>query len=257
MMVNNDINIVKNVDFVLKLIDDYDLSKPKGKLVFVLNDRVVIPIVKNSGTYIFVNLELNSQVNILYIKSDYYFSREIIISLNFNALFDMSVLKLKPKYIYPYFKKGTIIKFTTFNKHKETVASSICSYIDDKNNYDARIIDNVNGKFLIKGAYEEYLFGNKYITQKEKLIESNVISLYEKGIYIISTADSKLLDIGDKLYNATFTTTDENGNGVVYFNNFIKNKININIVLKSFDLIKEVSMQIEENKIYNLGSLYF
>ena len=46
------------VTFVLKLIDDYDVGEPKGRITFSYNDLEVKPIKKRGGLYIFTNLEM-------------------------------------------------------------------------------------------------------------------------------------------------------------------------------------------------------
>lgn len=249
--------IQKKVDFTLKLIDDHSREPPKGLVSFFAlgtsESAIVKPVVKKDGYIIFCNLD-NSFREIL-IESEFYNSKTLEIPKDYCDPTQVNIVRLKPKTSFNFHSSVTRVYFKTVDSAGKKLEVEVCGYIDDKENYQSRIMEVSEGSYRIPKVTEDIMPGDEFIINGDGSRQLKIGKKLDLDVYSIEMLSGTVPEVGDKLYKAIFTKTDKNGNGVIYFSSLNKAKVDIKIyVRKSKDFTITVS-ELIENTVLNLGEI--
>lgn len=249
--------IKKKVDLTLKLIDDHSREPPKGLVRFFAvgetYNTALKPIIKKDGYIIFCNLD-DSFKGIL-IESEFYNVETLEIPKDYCDPLQVNIVRLKPKTSFNFANSVTRVYFKTVDNAGKRLEVGVCGYIDDKENYQSRIMEVSEGSYRIPKISEDIMPGDEFVINGDGSRQLKIGKKLETNVYSIEMLSGTVPEVGDKLYKAIFTKTDKDGNGVMYFSSLNRAKVDIKIYIEKSSDYTIVDSELIENTVLNLGEI--
>jgi len=162
---------------------------------------------------------------------------------------------MKPAWSYPFNNRTTVAYFRVVDDSSQPFESSLCAFIDDESQYSARVMEVTDTSYRIAKVNEPLALGDEYILSGDGSRRLRVMKELESDIFEISMISGSAPEVGDKLYKALFTRSDNDGRGVVYFNGLQHPSISVKLIVDKADGVKELSVSLSENEKLNLGDI--
>lgn len=240
--------VIKKVDLVLRLFNDYDMSEIKNAGV-TLNGMNYKRITKDGGYYVYIGLqERKYEIKVTHSE---FMDKEVLVDLKkLNPLDPIVNLRLKPSVRDFFERDGVIIKLATKDTGEE-----IKAFIEDFAVGEiTRDVAENRGIIYLESYFNDIIFGETLYIDDGESSEFIQVSSSDKNKFKI---DTKLLfphKKGVKIKKAFQSQSDEKGNGLVYFKNLIKKKNKINILVGESSMKTEVDID-SFNTYKDLGTI--
>lgn len=218
-------NVKKTVSLVLRIFNDYDMNEVKNPQI-TLNGIKRKKISKAGGYNVYVGLEERKYE--IGVQHQEFINKNITVDLKkLDPLNPVVNLRLKPLAESFYESGGAVIKLSS-QKGDEMIRA----YIEDSPIGElTKDVDENKGIIYIQKYFNDIMFGDILFLEDEDKGEFVEVLSVEKNKCKITDKLKNSHPQGTKIKRAFESQCDSKGNGLVYFNNLIKKKNKINILL--------------------------